>query len=206
MASFLMIPLITAIALDFHCHGAVGIDPQTLASYDHEGSPAASLATRLERLSQDDPKSSPNATGPTGTAMNTTYGRTDEEWDALAAAGRSFLEHQARLERDTTYTDMNFELARRTGLRPFDFDREDERAAMGRLLGMIVEETFPVIGCMISALVLYYNDNTPGSGFFALAQRLGLLAPGASDDEKLALWSDQVNAVHAVFRRPRRAR
>jgi hypothetical protein len=59
------------------------------------------------------------------------YGRGDEEWDALEAAGWGFLTAQARLERTTSYTEMNTVLARRTGVRQFDFDLDGERRAMG---------------------------------------------------------------------------
>jgi hypothetical protein len=39
------------------------------------------------------------------------YGRTDEEWDALQAAGWEFLVSQARLQRTTSYTETNTVLA-----------------------------------------------------------------------------------------------
>jgi hypothetical protein len=71
------------------------------------------------------------------------YGRSDAEWRTLAGAGRTFLEERARLQTTTSYTEMNTVLGNRTGLRRFDFDREDERAAMGHILGLIVDETFP---------------------------------------------------------------
>ena len=59
------------------------------------------------------------------------YGREDNEWDALAAAGWEFLIAQARLELTTSYTEMNTVLARRTGVREFNFDLDGERHAMG---------------------------------------------------------------------------
>lgn len=129
------------------------------------------------------------------------YGRSDDEWAELARVGQEFLEERARLEKDTSYTELNTVLARRTGLRPFDFDREDERAAMGRLLGMIVEDTFDSIGCLLSSLVLYLNENTAGPGFFNLAVSMDMLAAGASEDEKLAFWLEQMNAVFEAYRR-----
>ena len=132
------------------------------------------------------------------------YGRTDGEWDELIRAGRDFLEERARLETTTSYTEMNTVLARRTGLRTFDFDREDERAAMGHLLGLITEETYAEVGAMLSSLAQYLNENDAGPGFFALAQQMGLLPAGANSDEKLAFWSSQVGAVHTHYRRRRR--
>jgi hypothetical protein len=47
------------------------------------------------------------------------YGRTDEDWAALKAAGWEFLVSQARLQRTTSYTEMNTVLTRRTGVREF---------------------------------------------------------------------------------------
>ncbi len=132
------------------------------------------------------------------------YGRGESEWQELSAAGRRFLEERARLGTTTSYTEMNMVLAKRTGLRPFDFDRDDERAAMGYLLGLINDETFREIGAMLSSLVQYLNENDAGPGFFELARHLGLLPPGASNDEKLVFWAGQVAAVHAHFASPRR--
>lgn len=130
------------------------------------------------------------------------YNRTDGDWEDLVRVGKGFLEERARLEKDTSYTELDAVLAQRTGLRPFDFDREDERAAMGHLLGLVVEDTYGSIGCMLSALVLYLNGNTPGSGFFRLAVNMSLLATGATEDEKLAFWSQQMKAVFRAYGRP----
>lgn len=79
----------------------------------------------------------------------------------------------------TSYTEMNVTLARRTGLRSFDFDRADERAAIGNLLGLIVERNRPTTNLMISALVNYLDQNDAGPGFYALAQQDGSLLRSA---------------------------
>jgi hypothetical protein len=129
------------------------------------------------------------------------YGRTDADWDELVAAGRRFLEEQARLRQTTSYTEMNAVLARRTGVRAFDFDREDERAAMGHLLGLIVDETYPENAVMLSALVQYLNENDAGPGFYQLAKDKGLLPRGADATERLAFWAGQVKAVHEHYGR-----
>lgn len=134
------------------------------------------------------------------------YGRSDAEWGTLVEAGQRFLEERAGLETTTSYTEMNTVLANRTDLRPFDFDRDDERAAMGYLLGLIVDETYSETGVMLSALVQYLNENDAGPGFFELAQRLGLLGPGANANQKLAFWSRQVADLHAYYRRSSRRR
>jgi hypothetical protein len=129
------------------------------------------------------------------------YGRTDADWHELVVAGRRFLEEQARLRQTTSYTEMNAVLARRAGVRAFDFDREDERAAMGHLLGLIVNETYPENGVLLSALVQYLNENDAGPGFYQLAKDKGFLPRGADATEKLAFWAGQVKAVHTHYGR-----
>lgn len=51
------------------------------------------------------------------------YGRDEEDWDQLADAGLAFLIERARLEKLTSYTELNATLQRRTGLPGFDFRR-----------------------------------------------------------------------------------
>ncbi|WBB78670.1 hypothetical protein O7606_21015 [Micromonospora sp. WMMD882] len=129
----------------------------------------------------------------------TGYGRSDDEWDLLTEAGLELLIEQARLGAPTTYTDFDAALRRRTGLRGFDFDQESERAAIGRLLGLIVERDYETTGLLISALVRYLNANDAGPGFYALAVQRGLLPPKPSALAKEKFWIDQVNALHAYY-------
>lgn len=125
------------------------------------------------------------------------YGRSTADWAALEAAGWEFLVSQARLQRTTSYTEMNTVLARRTGVREFDFDLDGERHAMGELLGQLSERSFGKARLLISVLVQYLNANDAGPGFYQLAQRKGLLRSRASADERLAFWVRQLNAVYA---------
>jgi hypothetical protein len=127
----------------------------------------------------------------------THYDRSTAEWAALEAAGWEFLVSQARLQRTTSYTEMNAVLARRTGVREFDFDLDGERHAMGELLGQLSERSFGETSLLISVLVQYLNANDAGPGFYQLAQRKKLLRPHASADEKLTFWVSQLNAVYA---------
>ncbi|SCG02366.1 hypothetical protein GA0115260_106403 [Streptomyces sp. MnatMP-M27] len=129
------------------------------------------------------------------------YGRSDEAWDQLASAGLKFLVERAQLRKVTTYTEMNSVLARRTGLPRFDFEQADERAAMGHLLGLIVERDYPETRLMISALVHYLGANDAGPGFYTLAQQLGLLPKGSSATVKLQFWIEQVNSLHKLHAR-----
>jgi len=132
------------------------------------------------------------------------YGRDDLVWDELARVGLEFLVERARLGKLTSYTELNATLVRRTGLPGFDFNRADERAAMGHLLYLIVELNRPVTGLMISALVSYLDANDAGSGFYGYAQDLGMLPRKASAMQKLEFWAGQVKALHEYYgaRRP----
>jgi hypothetical protein len=124
------------------------------------------------------------------------FGRDELTWDEMAAAGEAFLVERARLARLTSYTELNATLIRRTGLPGFDFSRQDERAAMGHLLRLIVERNRPATGLMISALVTYLDANDAGPGFYALAQQLGDLARSASASARFDFWVSQVKALH----------
>ena len=127
------------------------------------------------------------------------YNRDEPEWDELVKAGREFLIERARLRKVTSYTEMNSVLARRTGQALFDFSEARDRAAMGHLLGRIVNEDVQETGLMISALVHYLDQNDAGSGFYALATQLGLLPHGASSDAKFDFWVRQVSAIHDYY-------
>jgi hypothetical protein len=131
------------------------------------------------------------------------FGRDQADWDVLAEAGEEFLAERARLERLTSYTELNATLERRTGLRRFDFELQAERAAMGHLLGLIVRErNRPVTRLMISALVVYLDGNDAGPGFYKLAQDLGELPPGTlSSRVKEEFWVGQVKALYACYRK-----
>lgn len=135
------------------------------------------------------------------TGESVAYGRDQGEWDLLAQVGEHFLIERARLGRLTSYTELNATLVRRTGLRPFDFGMQAERAAMGHLLGLVVQErNRPVTHLMISALVIYLDGNDAGSGFYKLAQDLGELPPGAlSSQIKDQFWTDQVKRLFNYY-------
>jgi hypothetical protein len=127
------------------------------------------------------------------------YGRSEDEWDELAEAGLEFLVERARHGQLTSYTELNDALADRTGLARFDFARPDERAAMGHLLGLIVERNYPTTVLMISALVHYLGGNDAGPGFYALAVQLGLLPNDATRAAKDEFWVSQVAGVHRYY-------
>lgn len=117
------------------------------------------------------------------------YGRDESEWDDLVTEGTRFLEERIRLGGTTSYTEMNATLARRTGRAAFDFSKDVDRAAMGELLGRIVQRDFSTRGHMLSALVIYLDGNDAGTGFYRLARGMGLLGP---TDDPLAFWTKQL--------------
>ena len=122
------------------------------------------------------------------------YGREDDEWAALQTAGWDSGQPEHALQRTTSYTEINTVLARRTGVREFDFDLDGERHAMGELLGQLSDRSFSQSRLLISVLVQYLNANDAGPGFYDLAQRKNLLPRGA---DKLAFWVGHLRAVCA---------
>lgn len=129
------------------------------------------------------------------------FGRDETDWGVLASAGEEFLIERARLERLTSYTELNTVLERRTGIRGFHFEQQAERAGMGHLLGLIVRgRNRPATDLMISALVVYIDGNDAGTGFYKLAQDLGELPPGVlSSRVKEEFWIGQVKALYAYY-------
>lgn len=49
---------------------------------------------------------------------------------------------------------------------------------------------------MLSAIVIYLNENDAGPGFYRFAAAMGLLRPAASKDQRLDFWLRQVHLVH----------
>lgn len=142
----------------------------------------------------------PEPTHPPGSR----YGRDQAEWDELEDAGLEFLLERVRLERVTSYTEMNTVLAQRTGHRQFDFDQESERAAMGQLLGRISDREFGRTGLLISAIVNYLGANDAGPGFYKLAQARGLIPRGLPRSQQWEFWAAHVGRVFTAYSALRR--
>jgi hypothetical protein len=75
---------------------------------------------------------------------------------------------------------------------------------MGEFLGTVTELERPSSGHMISAIVIYLNENDAGSGFYKLAELNGGLPEGSSEDQRLSFWANEVKAIHEHYRRRRR--
>jgi hypothetical protein len=138
------------------------------------------------------------------------FARPVADWDKLAEAGLAFLVERARMGRLTSYTELNTILERRTGLPKFDFEQEVGRAAMGSLLGEIVDLSYlsawrVPADLMISALVTYLNENDAGPGFYAFAKAKHLLQRGADSSERFEFWVTQVQRLHEYFATSRSA-
>lgn len=131
--------------------------------------------------------------------MTGVRGRDEPEWESLVETVTRFLTEQARLGRTPSYTEVNGAIARRSSCRPFDFDQDGERAAMGELLGEVTQRTYAEVGAMLSAITIYLNENDAGSGFYRLASHMGLLPAKPSPDQKLTFWLEQVRLVHRHF-------
>lgn len=132
------------------------------------------------------------------------YGRDDDEWGQLIDAGTEFLIERARMERTTSYTEFNVAVARRTGARQFDFNRDSERAAIGHLLEQISETARDGCGgLLLSALVQYLDTNDAGPGFYSLAQRTGFTIPRGATG-RYEFWFRQVQQLHQLYSKPRR--
>lgn len=129
------------------------------------------------------------------------HGNTDEQWqDRLDAAVES-LKKVAQLGRQTNYTALNLDITRITGLPPFNFSTQGGRTAMADLLGDVVKVTYPEHQVMLSALVMYLNENKPGVGFYNLAVHMGILDDDASESAKERFWIDQYNKALDSYKR-----
>ena len=136
--------------------------------------------------------------------MSSFYGYSAEEWARLVDAAAVSLKRTASLQRDTSYTTLNRDIAARTGLVGFDFSTERGRAGMGHLLGDVVlatvDEGQPADRqLMLSAIVMYVGSNEPGPGFYSLATALKLLPEKATKEEKFEFWVKQYRDVISAY-------
>jgi hypothetical protein len=123
------------------------------------------------------------------------WGHQEPEWNELLATTAEFLIDRARLERTTSYTELNTVLTNRTRAEPFDFDTEHGRAAMGAVLGQVATDQFGEVGALVSSIVIYLNENDAGPGFYRMATNLNLLPARSTAAQKLDFWAGQVKAV-----------
>lgn len=70
----------------------------------------------------------------------------------------------------------------------------------GRVLGEISEDELNKGRPMLSAIAVGVSG-LPGQGFFGLAEQLGRLPAGASEEEKRDFWEQERDAVYEAWRR-----
>jgi hypothetical protein len=70
----------------------------------------------------------------------------------------------------------------------------------GRVLGEISEDELSHGRPMLSAIAVGVSG-LPGERFFALAEQLGRLPAGASQEEKQAFWEQERKAVYEAWKR-----
>ena len=131
-------------------------------------------------------------------------GRSEADWNELAAEGRRILQGVARDGILIDYGDFNKELADATGL-PIDLTTDGGRADISNLLVMIHErDSEEGNGYMLTSLVKLKGENYPGKGFFTLAQQEGLY--DSAKEPELEFWSRQVRLAHQAHKRVRPGR
>lgn len=129
------------------------------------------------------------------------YGRHELEWDELRTAAHRYLVELAEDRLLTDYSSLNRRLVDDTGLPPFDFSLDRDRAAIGALLGEIARESYSTSGIMLSALVTHRGGTDEGAGFYRLATALGALPARPSSEQKDAFMSDQIKRSWEAYRR-----
>lgn len=139
-----------------------------------------------------------------GDKVNSTdslYGRTKDEWEEMRDTAESFLITVAEKASMTDYSSLNRAISEQTGLRPFDYGLESDRAAIGRMLGEISVKTNADHGVMLSALVTHRGSNDEGAGFYKLAAELGKMPRKPTKDEKLQALVRLTKEVHLHYAR-----
>lgn len=129
------------------------------------------------------------------------FGYTPEQWQAMVDAGETYLETLARHRGHTDYTTFCLEVATAAGTSPRPGDH-----ALAFLLGDIAASTYDSRGVAITAIVHYKDQGfSPGPGFYAICQDLGLLPAGnLSEDQKLAFLVEHQRAIETAYPSRRR--
>ncbi len=104
---------------------------------------------------------------------------------------KKFLVDAARAERSVYYE----EIAPMFG---FNYDRDHDRAEVGRILGVVSKEEVEADRPMLSAVVVHKGgDEMPGDGFFKLARELHRYRGG----DKKIYWASELKELYDYWRR-----
>jgi len=82
-------------------------------------------------------------------------------------------------------------------LAALEMDNPPDREEMRQILGKISTYEHQHKRPMLSAIVVYKQENIPGPGFFELARHLGLLSEG---NEELSFFCQEVTRVYAAWK------
>lgn len=129
------------------------------------------------------------------------HGYSDEDWSLMMEAARNIMVHTARRQEWILYSDLNREVSEDADTVPFDFSRDTDRAALGTLLADIVKADLLHSRFMVSSVVKLSASDGPDDGFYSLAENLGHLEAGASEDRKFEFWVEQLKLTHDHYRR-----
>ncbi|GGG67154.1 hypothetical protein GCM10011374_34200 [Kocuria dechangensis] len=130
------------------------------------------------------------------------YGRAKRDWAAMLRVTEAYLAECAAGNCETDYTAVNHRIDRER-LPAFRFDREADRAAMGRLLGEISVWSYEDHGIMLSALVRQSGGTSVGKGFWTLAEELGAVPEGLTPRQKSVELKRLTRAVKDHYRQSR---
>jgi hypothetical protein len=130
------------------------------------------------------------------------YGRSKKDWAAMLKITEAYLVECAAGNCETDYAALNHRIDRER-LPAFHFDREADRAAVGRLLGEISVWSYEDHGIMLSALVRQSGSKSVGKGFWTLAEELKAVPEGLTPRQKSAELKRLTKAVKDHYRQPR---
>ncbi|MEC4856740.1 hypothetical protein R2325_14120 [Mycobacteroides chelonae] len=120
------------------------------------------------------------------------WGYTDAEWDRLLDATEDSL--QERISTSSAglprYSQVNEDIAQRTGLPSFDLSETHGRNGIGWLLGALNDRLWDEAGCLVSSVVVHKDDASIGNAFFTYARGRGL-NPGTTSSERTNFLIDQ---------------
>jgi hypothetical protein len=135
------------------------------------------------------------------------FGYTDEEWGRLITATGEWLTEKipTTFQQLPHYSDVNREVARRTGLPGFDLDTDRGRNGIGWLLGDLNDHLWKEARCLVSSVVVHKGDlaSAIGKGFYTYARKWDLDPGRARADQEDFLFAQQIAAVR--FWQERRA-
>ncbi len=70
------------------------------------------------------------------------------------------------------------------------------QSQVGKLLGEISEDAYHAGLPLLTAIVVNQSTHRPGAGFFELAQTLGKLPAGPSEQQRQNFWESEVQRVY----------